>query len=644
MLPRQLMLTIKNRVLGFLGAPPGAPFLAWTLAGFASALFLTGCMPPGPRALLDGKRLIAQGDYAQALDRLKLAVSLLSSNALAWEYYGLACQYSGDAASAQKAYQRSLALDRNLTAVHYNLGCLWLEHNRPDAAKVELAAYVLGSSDSADGFAKLGQAQLELHELPAAEGSFNEALRLNPHDAEALNGLGLARLQRGQATEAAQYFARAAAEKPASRAALLNLAIVEDRCLKDDKAALQTFQNYLALKPAPPNAPLVAQVAQRLEQELQPPPPHQPPARTAQLATRTSPPAKAEIPVHPAPPAAKPSEPGPHPRERIEHAPAKNRASAPTVAAIHEPRHQRRFRPPPAPAPPSRPPETASAPAPGRFEAVKLRAEPDLRPARQSSPRIVGPAQVASATPLVSTSSLPSSITRTEPAPAPRQGFLQRFNPLNLLHGQRKHSTQPPQALTRIELYKAQTSTSTGAPSNQRNQPETTTPRYTYRSPPKPSPGNRPNAEVAFRRGLQAQEAKNLSEAVKDYYQAIRVDPSYFAAYYNLGLAFTSAHNLRAALTAYEYAMALKPLSEKARYNFALVLKQANYLTDAANQLEKILAADPNDVRAHLALGNLYAQEMHQPAQARQHYLQVLKLDPANPRAEAIRYWLAANP
>ncbi len=633
------MLTIKNRVSDF----PG-----WILPGLASALLLTGCMPPGPRALLDGKRLIAQGDYAQALDRLKLAVSLLSSNALAWEYYGLACQYSGDAASAQKAYQRSLALDHNLTAVHYNLGCLWLGHNRPDTAKVELTAYVLGHSDSADGFAKLGQAQLELRELTAAEGSFNEALRLNPHDGEALNGLGLARLERGRAAEAAQWFKRAAGEQPVCRAALLNLAIVEDRYLKNDKAALQTFQDYLALKPAPPNAPLVAQLAQHLEQELQPPPPppHQPPARTAEVAPQPAPRAIVETPspVPPTPPAAQPSEPVPHPRVRIEKAPAQHRAPAPTVAAAHEPRRRRHFRTPTAPAPPPRPPETTSAPGPTPLEAVKLRAEPDLRPAGQSPPRIVGQPQGAPATPMVSTSSLPSSITRTQPAPAPRRGFLQRFNPLNLLHGESKHSTQPSQAMTRIELYKAQTSTPIGASSTQPNEPETTTPRYTYRSPPKPSPGNRANAEVAFRRGLQAQEAKNLSEAVKDYYQAIRVDPSYFAAYYNLGLAFTGAHNLRAALTAYEYALALQPGSEKARYNFALVLKQAHYLVDAANELEKILAADPKDVRAHLALGNLYAQEMHQPAQARQHYLQVLRLDPANPRAEAIRYWLAANP
>jgi hypothetical protein len=56
------------------------------------------------------------------------------------------------------------------------------------------------------------------------------------------------------------------------------------------------------------------------------------------------------------------------------------------------------------------------------------------------------------------------------------------------------------------------------------------------------------------------------------------------------------------------------------------------------------LTASPNDARGHLALGNLYAQQLHQPAKARDHYLRVLETDPRNPQAEAIRRWLSANP
>ena len=47
---------------------------------------------------------------------------------------------------------------------------------------------------------------------------------------------------------------------------------------------------------------------------------------------------------------------------------------------------------------------------------------------------------------------------------------------------------------------------------------------------------------------------------------------------------------------------------------------------------------------AHLALANLYAQQLRQPAKAREHYLKVVETDPHNPQASAIHYWLVANP
>jgi len=131
---------------------------------------------------------------------------------------------------------------------------------------------------------------------------------------------------------------------------------------------------------------------------------------------------------------------------------------------------------------------------------------------------------------------------------------------------------------------------------------------------------------------------------VQAYHQAVQLDPSFFEAQYNLGLAATEAGNLPTALRAYEHALAIQPNSADARYNFALVLKQANCPADAASELEKLLAILPNEVRAHLALGNLYAQTLHQPAKARQHYIKVLELDPTCPQASAVGYWLKDNP
>src|SRR6266850_1408276 len=248
MLPPPLMLTIKNQADSGTtsgGQKPEHRFnpcnpcnlfnpcnshplpLALVLS---CVLLFTGCTPDGPRALLAGKRLIEQGKYPQAIEKLRTATSLLMTNAHAWNYLGLACHHAGETAEAEKAYQRALALDHDLTEAHYNLGCLWLAQNKPDAARTELMAFTLRRANSAEGLLQLGAAQLrsaELEptvqarsrELVAAEKSFADALRLNPKSAEGLNGMGLVRLQRGRASEAAHLFNTAVTLQPGYRPA-----------------------------------------------------------------------------------------------------------------------------------------------------------------------------------------------------------------------------------------------------------------------------------------------------------------------------------------------------------------------------------------------------------------------------------------
>jgi tetratricopeptide (TPR) repeat protein len=215
-----------------------------------------------------------------------------------------------------------------------------------------------------------------------------------------------------------------------------------------------------------------------------------------------------------------------------------------------------------------------------------------------------------------------------------QRGLLQRMNPINLFHGE----ARSPQLIS-------PSGSSQGEPDNQpTTNPEAAGKRYAYKSPAKPVPGDRAAAERSFAQGVQAQQAHRTGESVLAYRKATQLDPSYYDAQYNLGLAATEAGNFQVALNAYEYALANRPDSLDARYNFALVLKQANYLADAANEFEKALIQYPHEARAHLALGNLYAQQLRDPVKARQQYLKFLEIEPQHPQAGAIRYWLAANP
>ena len=169
-------------------------------------------------------------------------------------------------------------------------------------------------------------------------------------------------------------------------------------------------------------------------------------------------------------------------------------------------------------------------------------------------------------------------------------------------------------------------------------------PRYLYRSPRQPAPGNRVAASAAFTQAHEFEQGSHWPEAMESYRRATESDPSWFEAQYNYGVMAYRLQSFSVALSAYEMALAIQPDSVDARYYFALALKSAGYAIDAANELNKIIAANPKEARAQLALGNLYAKEMNDTAQARAHYLKVLELDPHNANANDIRLWLTTNP
>jgi len=527
----------------------------------ALAILITGCTPPGPRALLKGKKLLERGDYAAAVEELKTATALLPTSAPAWNYLGVACQRAGQPTDAAAAYQRALTLDRDLVEAHYNLGSLWLEQNKPDAAITEFTAYTLQRRNEPDGWLKLGSAQLHASDFLAAEKSFSTALALSTNNAEALNGLGLARVERSRPRDAAKFFDAAVQAHPDYAPALLNLATVAHESLHDDKLALQNYHAYLALTPHPANWDAVNEIANNLDQ----------PASVAATA--------------PAPPAI---EPKPLSLARTS-APAK---LTPTVAV-----------PKKTPANPT-PRLTSSVPT----QVVNVQPEPEI---------VTTPGKTVAAT----------------ESPAASQTEMAAGRPeANYIHG----------GITPLPAPGSLAAQTRSAPLIQPAAP--TFPRYLYLSPRKPAAGDRGSASGMFTRAQESEQRSRWTDALEWYRRATVADAGWFEAQYNYGVLAYRLRDYSAALSAYEMALAIEPDSVDARYNFALALKAAGYATDAVNELKKIVAAHPDEVRAQLALGNLYAQQLLDPAQARRHYLRVLDLDPHNAQATDIRFWLSANP
>jgi len=619
------MVTIKKLV-----AP--LPALLLTVLGL---LLFNGCGQPGPRALLQGERCIRERNYAQAVQRLEQATRLLPKEARAWNYLGLAYHGAGRFSDAIKAYQQALALDRNLAVGHFNLGILYLDQSNLPSAVLEFTSYTGLQPNAAGGWVKLGTAQLRARQPDAGEKSFRHALKLNPHLSEAWNGLGLVQIQRRRYEEAVQQFKAALLEQPGYTPALLNLAIVSHQHLNNRGFALQKYREYLALQPPPPNRDAVQQIAGQLDQELR-----QPVAtnRPAPLALRTNPPASFaagtnQPPLVAATPKSSAASTSPPP------------ASAPLRISVAASPRPGTTQPPPATAPLTPKAESPSA-RPVNVELVRLEDEEPIKPAldvalNQPSPQAGGDITKRSLSHPASNGSAAPVATNNQPEL--KTGLVHQLNPRNWFRSEARPASAPvsePVAETSQGRLPATTATATGTMGS--SGPAVA--RYKYRSPGAGTPGHRSEAERWLAQGVRAQEHNHLSDAIQTYRRAVKTDPSFFDAHYNLGVAAYEAGDLPQCLSAYEDALAVNPLSVKARFNFAVALQKADYPADAANEMEKLLALNPREARAHFALANLCAQQLGQPAQARAHYLRLLELEPQHPQGTAIRYWLEANP
>ncbi len=164
-------------------------------------------------------------------------------------------------------------------------------------------------------------------------------------------------------------------------------------------------------------------------------------------------------------------------------------------------------------------------------------------------------------------------------------------------------------------------------------------PRYERLAPLPPQPGDRAAAEAHFRTALAAHQRSRWREAMSEYRQAVTADPSFYEAQYNLALAALNAGDIPRALVASEMALAIQDLPA-GRYHFGLVLQRAGFPLDAVDELDAVLQEEPTNAEAHFLLGNVYAQDLAEPAKARPHYLKVLELAPNHAQAVAIRYWL----
>jgi len=160
-------------------------------------------------------------------------------------------------------------------------------------------------------------------------------------------------------------------------------------------------------------------------------------------------------------------------------------------------------------------------------------------------------------------------------------------------------------------------------------------------------------------KGLDYFARNKYEQAIKEYDEAIRLDPQLAAAHNNMGSAYFALGRYDLAINAFNQAIQLDPNYGQAHFNLALTYLKLNRLQDADTALiaatkayyitgderlragdreaaeaafKELLQIDPNYPPAHLRLGIIYNAD-HRYNEAAQAFKLVLKSQPQNAAA-----------
>ena len=428
--------------------------------------------------------------------------------AKAWNLLGLALHRSGHAAEAVAAYRKALVLDRDLAVANYNLGCLLYEQGSYVAAVDAFTTYIAlqkePNEQQADAYLRMGSAHLRLsatvsgaerlRQLDGARHDLEIAHRQVPSP-ETLNGLGLIQWQRNRSsTEAINRFRGALQMQSNYAPALLNMAIIHEYYLNDQRIALQEYRDFLAMQ-SPLSTPRDLDLATREIQRLSPPPPLMPA------------PVLAEKPV-PAPSKVAPEPP-------VLKAETNVVKAALTPATVFK-----------------------SVPSPVKISPVPVPELPVTSVAVAQEPPAPKPAQdltVVAPSNSVAGATLMPQITNGVGSPK-KEGALSKLNPIAWFGTKSKPDTSAVSTVTLLPdspLPPALETTSRAvAIPTPPAKPVVVTPllpRYRYAvTAHSVAAGDRVQASKLLAQGLQAQRQENLVQAMDAYRSAIKADPSFW--------------------------------------------------------------------------------------------------------------------
>ena len=129
--------------------------------------------------------------------------------------------------------------------------------------------------------------------------------------------------------------------------------------------------------------------------------------------------------------------------------------------------------------------------------------------------------------------------------------------------------------------------------------------------------------------GVQNQKEKNFKEAIKNYENIIKIDPSIVFAYHNLGLIYVEIENIDLAKKNFLLAIKTNPLFIYSYINLGILFQNEGQKEKAIECFEKTIEIDPKNISGYNNLGLVYAS-LGKYKKALNNYLKTLSIDRSN--------------
>ena len=139
-----------------------------------------------------------------------------------------------------------------------------------------------------------------------------------------------------------------------------------------------------------------------------------------------------------------------------------------------------------------------------------------------------------------------------------------------------------------------------------------------------------PEAERAFKRGVELYANNHYREAVVALEESLRLSPDNADALYHLGNSYREAGDLSSAIASYKKALDVRPNWGDGLYGLGVTYGMAGSAAEAINFLQKAIKAKPENPKAHYNLGVAYAQT-GRLKEALSSFQEAARLDPKDP-------------